>query len=95
MRRFPINAIAPWRPVSVSAGGAGNKASCTLTPTTAPISVRRSASGWMAMASTGANIGRAIPNTPIATVLSSVGATAADVRRVLHVWTAPRMQERK
>ena len=38
----------------------------------------------------GVNIGRAIPITPIATVLSSGDATAADVRRVLQRWTRQR-----
>jgi hypothetical protein len=85
VRRFHINVIAPWRPVSVSAGAAGSRASYTVTPTTAPISVRRSAPWADSHGDFGANIGRAIPITPVATVLSSGDAIAADVWRVLHV----------
>ena len=51
---------------------------------------QRNGLGLTAMASTGASTERGIPIIPIATVLSSVGATAVDVRRVLQRWTRQR-----
>jgi hypothetical protein len=79
VRRFPINIIAAWRPVSVNAGAAGSKASWAVTLTTAPISVRRNGPGLTTMAITGASTGPGILITPIITVVSSGDATAADV----------------
>ena len=52
---------------------------------------RQAQRAWpTAMASTGVSTGLGIPTTPIITVLSSGGVTAADVWRVLQRWARHR-----
>ena len=93
MRSAAGSCIAVRLLASVNGGDAGSGRSANATRITAPIRRGHSGSGQPITAITGASGEPRIPSTPSATAWRSVGAMASSRRHVLHVWTAPRMQE--